>query len=381
MDFSWTNEQLDLKRAVIDFARSELNDSIIDRDREGTFSTEAWRRCGEFGIQGLPFPAAYGGGGSDLPTTILVMEALGYACRDNGLLFAMNAHMWSAIQPVLMFGTEEQKKKYLPPMCRGEMISGNGSSEPDTGSDVFAMKTLAVRKSDYYVLNGSKMFVTNAPMADVLVIYGTLDPSKKIGGLCAFLIHKGTPGFTISREIEKMGLRTSPMAEVVMEDCKVPVENRLGPEGAGMAVFSCSMEWERACILASCIGTMERQLEQCVAYSRTRRQFGKPIGSFQSVSNRIAEMKVRLETGRLLLYKIGWHLSQGRNAQMEAAMAKLYISESFVQSCLDAVQIHGGYGYTTEYEQERMLRDAIGSRLYSGTSEIQKNIIARLLGV
>ncbi len=380
MDFSWTNEQLDLKRAVIDFARSELNDSIIDRDREGAFSMEAWRRCGEFGIQGLPFPAAYGGGGSDLPTTILVMEALGYACRDNGLLFAMNAHMWSAILPILMFGTEEQKRKYLPPMCRGEMISGNGSSEPDTGSDVFAMKTLAVRKGDSYVLNGSKMFVTNAPMADVLVIYGTLDPSKKIGGLCAFLVHKGTPGFTISREIEKMGLRTSPMAEVVMEDCKVPVDNRLGAEGAGMAVFSCSMEWERACILASCIGTMERQLEQCVAYARSRRQFGKPIASFQSVSNRIAEMKVRLETGRLLLYKIGWHMSQGRNAQMEAAMAKLYISESFVQSCLDAIQIHGGYGYTTEYEQERMLRDALGSRLYSGTSEIQKNIIARLLG-
>ncbi len=381
MDFSWTDEQLELKNSVIEFARAELNGDIIARDRDGTFPFEAWRKCASFGIHGLPFPAEHGGGGSDLTTTILVMEALGYACRDNGLLFAINAHMWSAALPLLVFGTEDQKLRYLSRMCRGEIISGNGSSEPDSGSDVFAMSTTALRKGDRYLINGSKMFVTNAPLADVLIIYATLDPSRGIGGLCAFLVEKGYRGFSVGQPIEKMGLRTSPMSEVILQDCEVPAANRLGVEGAGMAVFNCSMEWERACILASCVGTMERQLEQCIAHARSRRQFGKPIGSFQSVSNRIAEMKVRVETGRLLLYKIGWLMKEGKKALMEAAMAKLYISECFVQSCLDAVQIHGGYGYTTEYEHERMLRDAVGGRIYSGTSEIQRNIIARMLGL
>lgn len=381
MDFTWSPAQLELKRAVDAFARKELNDGILERDRVGEFPLDAWRKCAAFGIQGLPFPAVYGGGDSDILTTVLVMETLGYACRDNGLLFAINAHMWSAGMPLHLLGTEEQKKRYLASMCRGEIISGNGSTEPDTGSDVFAMKTTAVRRGDRYILNGSKMFVTNAPIADVLVIYATLGPSRGIGGLCAFLVERGFKGFSLGKDISKMGLRTSPMAEVVLEDCEVPSENRLGSEGAGMAAFNCSMEWERACILASCIGTMERQLEECLAYARTRRQFGKPIGAFQSISNRIADMKVRIETGRMLLYKIGWLAREGRRAHLEATMAKLYISECFVQSCLDAVQIHGGYGYTTEYEQERMLRDAVASRIYSGTSEIQRNLIVRLLGL
>lgn len=381
MDFSWTPEQLELKGAVADFAREELNEGIVERDRAGDFALEAWRKCAAFGILGLPIPAAYGGGGSDIQTTILVMETLGRWCRDNGLLFAMNAHMWSAELPLLYFGTEAQKAKYLVPMCRGEIISGNGSTEPDTGSDVFAMKMSAVKKGGGYVLNGTKMFVTNAPMAEVLIIYATLDPSRGIGGLCAFLVEKGFRGFSLSKDIGKMGLRTSPMAEVILQDCEVPAGNLLGSEGSGMAVFNCSMEWERACILASCIGTMERQLAECVAYARKRRQFGNPIGSFQSVSNRVADMKVRVETGRMLLYKIGWLAAAGKKSHMEAAMAKLYISECFVQSCLDAVQIHGGYGYTTEFEHERMLRDSIASRIYSGTSEIQRNLIARLLGL
>ncbi|HKY34264.1 MAG TPA: acyl-CoA dehydrogenase family protein [Candidatus Polarisedimenticolia bacterium] len=381
MDFSWTDEQIELQRSVDEFACAELSGSVVESDAAGRFDLDGWRKCAAFGILGLPIPAAHGGSGADLLTTILVMETLGRRCKDNGLLFAMNAHMWSAELPLLVFGTEAQKDKYLGPMCRGEMISGNGSSEPDSGSDVFAMKTSARRRGDSYVLNGTKMFVTNAPMADVLVIYATLGSQRGIAGLCAFLVEKGFPGYSVGRDISKMGLRTSPMAEVILQDCVVPIENRLGPEGAGMAAFNCSMEWERACILASCIGAMERQLQECVAYSRARRQFGKPIGAFQSVSNRITDMKVRVETGRMLLYKIGALLGQGRRAPLEAAMAKLHISESFVQSCLDAIQIHGGYGYTTEFEHERMLRDAVASRLYSGTSEIQRNIIARHMGL
>lgn len=381
MDFDWSAEQMELKQAVSEFARNELNEGIPEADREGRFQMEAWRKCAEFGILGLPFPAAWGGGDGDILTTIMVMEALGHGCRDNGLLFAINAHMWSAAMPLWLMGTEEQKSRYLAPMCRGEIISGNGSSEPDHGSDVFAMTTRAVRKGDTYVLNGTKTFVSNAPMADVLILYATLDPAKGIGGLCAFIVEKGFSGFSVGKEISKMGLRTSPMAEVILEDCQVPAANLLGTEGSGMAAFNCSMEWERACILASCIGTMQRQLEQCVAYAKTRRQFDRPIGSFQSVSNRIADMKVRVETGRLLLYKIGWLARANRRAHLEAAMAKLYVSECFVQSCLDAVQIHGGYGYMTEYEQERMLRDAVASRIYSGTNDIQRNLIARHLGL
>jgi len=381
MDFSWSPEQIELKRAVEEFARNELNDAIIERDHRGEFSAKAWAACARFGIQGLPFPAEYGGGGSDILTTILVMEALGYACRDNGLLFAINAHMWSGALPLLVFGTESQKRRHLPPMCNGEIISGNGSTEPDSGSDVFAMRTTAEKRDGRYVLNGSKMFVTNASMAGLLIVYARLAGSRGIAGLCAFLVEKSFPGFGIGKEIEKMGLRTSPMSEVILQDCEVPEANRLGPEGAGMAVFNCSMEWERACILASNIGTMERQLESCVSYARSRRQFGKPIGSFQSVSNRIADMKVRIETGRMLLYKFGWLVHHGHKAHLEAALSKLYISEAFVSSCLDAVQIHGGYGYTTEFEHERMLRDSVAGRIFSGTNEIQKNIIARLLGL
>jgi hypothetical protein len=380
VDFSWTDEQLELKRAVYEFARGELNEGILERDAAGEFPREAWGKCAQFGILALPIPPPHGAG-SDLLTTLLVMETLGHACRDNGLLFAINAHLWSAEWPLAVFGTEPQKERYLGPMCRGEVISGNGSSEPDTGSDVFAMKTSAVRRGDRYLLNGSKTFVSNAPVADALIVYARLQGRQGIGSLCAFIVERGFPGLTVSRDISKMGLRTSPMAEVILENCEVPVNNRLGPEGAGMAVFNCSMEWERSCILASCIGTMQRQLEECTEYARTRRQFGQPIGAFQSVANRVVDMRVRVETGRLLLYRIGWLHRNGQRTPMEAAMAKLYISECFVQSCLDAIQVHGGYGYTTEFEQERMLRDAVASRIYSGTSEIQRNIIARHLGL
>ncbi len=225
------------------------------------------------------------------------------------------------------------------------------------------------------------MFVTNAPVADLAVVFATVDPSKGMWGITAFVIEKDTPGFSISRDIEKMGLRTSPMGELVLQDCFIPEENRLGPEGAGSRIFNHSMEWERSCILASHLGAMEFQLETCIQYARDREQYDQPIGKFQSVANRIVDMKVRLETARLLLYKVAWLKKIGQPAVMEAAMAKLYLSECFVQSGLDAIRTLGGYGYMTEFEVERDLRDAIGGVIYSGTSDIQRNIIARLLGL
>jgi alkylation response protein AidB-like acyl-CoA dehydrogenase len=254
-------------------------------------------------------------------------------------------------------------------------------TEPDTGSDAYNLRTRAVRTGDGYVLNGTKMFVSNAPVADMAVVFATIDPSKGMWGITGFLVDVGTPGFSISRSIEKMGLRTSPMGELILQDCFVPLESRLGPEGTGARIFNHSMEWERSCILAGHLGVMERQLERSIEYARERVQYHQPIGKFQSVANRIVDMKVRLETARLILYKVAWLKKMGKPTAMEAAMAKLYLSECFVQSGLDAIRTLGGYGYMTEFEVERDLRDAIGGTIYSGTSDIQRNIIARLLGL
>ncbi|MEO8198914.1 MAG: acyl-CoA dehydrogenase family protein [Gemmatimonadota bacterium] len=383
MDFSWSSEQLEFRQAVIDFAHKALQDDLISRDRTSEFSRRMWSRCGEFGIQGLPFPEEYGGAGSDILTTILAMEALGYGCKDNGLLFGLAAQMWSVQMPIFKFGSDAAKAKYLPLLNRGEWIGAHGMSEPDSGSDAFALRTTAERQGETYVLNGTKTFVSNGPAADLFLIFASMDRSKGFLGLTGFLVERSTPGLTVSKEIEKMGLRTSPMAEVVMDGCVIPLENRIGREGRGGAVFNDSMEWERGCILASYLGSMERQLETSIRYAQERRQFGHPIGQFQSVANKMVDMKVRMETARLILYKAAWSKQQGTGAHQgeDAAIAKLYLSEAWVKSCLDAVQIHGGYGFTTEYEVERDLRDSVGGTLYSGTSEIQRTLIARHLGL
>ncbi len=381
MDFSWSDEQLAYKRAVVGFAQKELRNGLMERDQKAEFSRENWNKCAQFGIQGLPFPETYGGANADILTTMLTMEGLGYGCADNGLIFAINAQMWSVQMPIFKFGTELQKQKYLPGLISGQIIGAHGMSEPDSGSDAYSMRTRAEKVDRGYVLNGSKTFVTNAPVADMAVVFATVDPKRGMWGVTGFVVDMGTPGFTVSRHIDKMGLRTSPMGELIFEDCFLPEENRLGPVGAGANIFKDSMEWERACILGSHIGTMELQLERSIAYARAREQFGQPIGKFQTVANRIVDMKVRLETARLLLYKVAWLRSQGKSATMEAAMAKLYLGEAFVQSGLDAIRTFGGWGYMTEFEVERDLRDALGGVLYSGTSDIQRNIIARYLGL
>jgi alkylation response protein AidB-like acyl-CoA dehydrogenase len=381
MDFSLTDEQMALQEAAIGFAQKELNEGLIERDKRGEFSHDNWRKCADFGLQGLPFPEEYGGGAADIMTTIVTMEGLGYGCRDNGLIFALNAQMWSVQHPIFTFGTEAQKQKYLPGLCQGKVIGAHGMTEPGSGSDAYSLRTRAEKRDAGYVLNGAKIFVTNAPHADLALIFATSNPDLGQWGVSAFLVERGTPGFEVSRDIDKMGLRTAPMGELILQDCYVPEENRLGPEGAGANVFNNSMEWERSSILATNIGAMQHQLEVCVAYARERQQFGQPIGKFQSVSNRIADMKVRLETARLMLYKVAWLKEMGKPAVLEAAIAKLYLSECFVQSSQDAIRVHGGYGYTTEFEVERDLRDSIGGTLYSGTSDIQRLIIANWLGL
>lgn len=379
--FDLTPEQQQLQTAAIDFARRALGREMRSRDREEQFSREDWQKCAEFGVQGMPIPKQHGGLELGILPLIAVMEGLGYGCRDSGLLFSLNAHLWTNSIPILLYGTDEQRQRYLPGLCNGDLIGANGASEPDAGSDIFAMRARAERVDGCYVLNGTKMFVTNAPVADLFVVYATIDPALGAMGVTAFILERDTPGLHIGAHMEKMGLRTSPMAEIALENCRIPIENRLGREGRGAEVFECSMEWERGCILASFLGVMRRQLERCITHVRSRKQFGQPIGKFQSVANRIVDMRVRLDACRPLVYRIGHLKQQNRKAILESSIAKLYVSEALVQSMLDAVQVFGGYGYMTEQEVERDLRDAVGSTLYSGTSEIQRNIIARHLGL
>jgi hypothetical protein len=376
-----SDEQLRLQDSAIAFARQALDYDVVAADATEQFNADAWRRCADFGVLAMPMPERYGGLGLGLSSLLAVMEGLGYGTRDQGLLFSLNAHLWTNSIAILRYGTEGQRARYLPGLCDGTLIGANAATEPEAGSDIFSLRTRAVRDGDSYVLTGAKMFVTNAQVADLIVAYATIDPALGPMGITGFIVERGTPGVTVSRRIHKMGLRTSPMGEVVFDEARVPVENRLGREGRGVDVFECSMEWERGCILASCLGVMRRQLEECVRHARERRQFGRPIGKNQSVANRIVDMRVRLETCRPLVYTIGALKDRDRPAMLEAAIAKLHVSRCFVESSLDAIQVFGGYGYMTEQQVERDLRDAVGSGLYSGTSEIQRNIIARALGL
>ena len=381
LDFSLSAEQEELTAAAAEFARRELDADLYRRDDAGEFSPDAWRACAKFGVQGLPVPAELGGGGADILTTVLVMEALGYGCHDNGLLFSLNAQMWSLQLPLVKFGSPGQQQAYLPGLVSGDLIGVHAMTEPDSGSDAFSMRTRAERRGGDYVLNGTKLYITNAPVADVVLVFA-VDPERpKMSATSAFLVDAGTPGFTVTRGLDKMGLRTSPMGEVVLEDCVVPASARLGSAGAGMAIFNSSMTWERACILASAVGAMRRQLEECVEYARVRRQFGQPIGKFQAVADKVAEMYLRVEAARLLVYQVAWLGQSGKSVLAEAAAAKLFTSEAWVASSLEAIQLHGAYGYMRESGVERDLRDAVASRIYSGTSEIQRVILARMLGL
>lgn len=381
MDFAFTPEQLAIRDAVARFAAKDLNADLQQRDKEQRFSRENWEKCAAFGIHGMPFPQEYGGQDADILTTMLAMEGLGLSCKDSGLIFAINAQMWAVQMPIWKFGSPEQKQRYLPDLCGGATIGAHAMSEPGAGSDTAAIRTTAVKRGDRWVLNGAKTFVTNAPIADVFIIFATTNPAHGFMGVTGFIVDKGTPGLRVGNPLDKLGLKTSPMGEVFLDNCELPLDALLGAEGGGAAIFSASMEWERGCLLASYIGAMERQIQTCVEYARTRRQFNKSIGKFQSIANKIVDMKVRMETSRLALYKVAWLKSAGQDAVLDAAIAKLHLSECWVQSCIDAIQIHGGYGYMTEFEIERDLRDSIATRIYSGTSEIQRNIIAARLGL
>ena len=381
MDFSWSAEQLEFHAAVAEFAAGTLNDDLATRTRDGVFRRDLWESCARFGLLGLPVPSEFGGTDQDLPTTVLAMEALGRGCRDQGLLFSLHAHLWAVVMPILGFADKQLRARLIPGLVDGSLIGAHAISEPEAGSNSFALNASAVQEGDHYILNGTKTWVTNAPIADVFVVFASVNRKRGMFGVTGFVVERGTPGLRVSAPFHKMGLTTSPMSEVILEDCRVPSSHRLGKEGQGAAIFNHSMVWERTCILASQLGGMEHQLERALQYAKEREQFGRPIGDFQLVASRLVEMKMRLETSRLLLYRTAWRHTRGEDTTMDAAMVKLYLSEAAVQSALDAIQIHGGNGYMTEFGVERDLRDAIGGRLYSGTSEIQRLVIARAMGL
>ena len=379
MDFALSPEQQSWHDRAAEFAKAQLNDDILERDAKAEFWREGWQRAAGFGVAGLPVPKEYGGQGLGLPETIAAMEGLGYGSQDSGLIFAMNATLWTNTIPILIYGTEAQKQRWLPGLCDGTYIGANGASEPEAGSDIFGMLATAVRDGDSWVINGRKIWVTAGPVADVYVCYASTDPSKGIMGITAFIIPRDAPGFRVVRTIPKMGVKTVPMGELALENCRIPLDSMLGREGRGAEVFNCSMEWERGAILAATLGTMRRQLERCCDYARKRKQFGQSISKFQAVSHRLALMKIRLETCRPLVYKIGWLKAQGKDATTESAIAKYHVSEAFVTNSLDAIRTFGAFGYITENLGEKDLRDSIGSLLYSGTNDIQLNLVAKSL--
>jgi len=383
MNFSWPPEYISYRQSVSDFASTTLAKGAFDRDQHQKFPADLWQKCADFGIQALSVTEEYGGPFPkvDLLRAMLAMEGLGYGCPDNGLAFGLNAQMWTVQVPINEFGSDAQKQKYLPAMVSGKIIGAHALTEPQSGSDVYSMQLTATANESGFLLNGKKHLITLAPACDVVLVFATTNPKLKQWGITAFLIDKNTPGFTISEKQNKMGMRAIPIGELNFDNCQLPAAALLGKVGMGFSILNHSLEYDRCCILASQLGAMQRQLEKTVDYAKSRQQFGQSIGKFQSVSNRIVDMKLRLETARLLLYKTAWLKQEGKNATMESALLKLYLSEAFVSSSLDAMRTFGGISYLSDHEVERDVRDAIGGILYAGTSDIQRNIVAKMMGL
>jgi alkylation response protein AidB-like acyl-CoA dehydrogenase len=376
-----TSEQLERYKAVLDFARTRLSPRAQERDAKAEFDRELWDAAAQYGLAGLPIPERWGGSGLDAVDTMLVVEALGKGCEDGGLVFSLCAHMFASAVPIWRSGSPEQHERYLREIASGSLICANGTTEPEAGSDIYAMKATARKDGGDYVLNGTKCFITNAPIADLFLIYAKTDPERGFLGVSAFIVPRDAAGLGVAREQSKTGLRTSPWGTIQLDDCRVPLQARVGPEGSGAALFGDSMIWERACLFAYYVGAMERTLERCIEHARSRKQFGHRLGSFQAVSSRIVDMKLRLETSRLLLYRAGELHRQGKRCDEAVALSKLWISEAALQSGLDAVQIFGGMGVVTETGIDALMRDAVPARIFSGSSEMQRAIIARMLGL
>ncbi|WP_432094674.1 acyl-CoA dehydrogenase family protein [Streptomyces sp. bgisy100] len=376
----WTREQRELREGLTPwFAR--LGEEHLRYDADAEFPRGPWAAAADSGLLGLPFDEEWGGLGQSLLTTMYMLEGLGYGCRNGGLNFSVTTHLASTGVPLQRFGSAETKRRYLPKVCDGSLIGAHAISEPDVGSDALNMRTSAVRDGDGYVLRGSKAFVSNGPVAGLVMVYARTDPTAGPLGLSVFAVERDTPGLEFGTPIAKMGLKSSPLCELFLDDCRVPASALVGRPGTGFLILDHVMKWEILCSFAVVLGEMRQRMERCVEYARKRTAFGQPIGDFQAVSHKIVDMKIGVETASKWLYDTAQKLTAGQSVTTDLAIAKRVVSEANLASALSAVQVFGGNGYTAEYGLEQELRNAVGGTIYSGTSEIQSSRIAAALGL
>ena len=382
MEFGFSEEQLMFRETVYRYAKKEIAPLCAEADLKSEFSREVWKKLGAMGLLGLPFPEEYGGQGADVVTCCLSSEALAHGGVDGGHLLALGAHTYLCADTIYQHGTDEQKRKYLPGLASGEKIGCMGLTEPNAGSDAASIQTTAVKKGDRWVLNGSKTFITNAPVADVCVVYATMDKSLKHGGITGFIAERGFPGFSTGKPFHKMGVRASATSEVFLENCEIPDENVLGQPGQGFAMAHQTLEWDRSALLAPVVGGVMQILEECARYANERVQFDKPIRSFQAVQRKIADIKTFMEVARLAVYRVASRKDAGHSLNhMEASIAKAFAGDWGLQAISEAVQIFGGYGLMHDYHAEWLFRDAKLAQIGGGTSEIQRLIISRLMSM
>ncbi len=375
MDFNLDDEQRQLLEAIRDFCEGEIAPKAEWRDREHRFEDGLITKLGEMGLMGMYVPTEYGGAGLDCVSYVAAVEELSRACAATGIL--MSAHHSLCVDPILNFGTEEQKRKYLPKLASGEWVGCFSLTEPGSGSDAGAARCMAVEKDDGWHITGTKNFVTNGAQAHVVVLFAVTDPDEPRHRLSAFIVEKGTPGFSLGKLEEKLGIRASSTAELIFEDCVVPKENLLGERGRGLRVALSTLDGGRLGVAAQAVGIAQAAFETARDYARERRQFGRPIADFQAIQNMLADMATGIAAARLLTRRGAWLKQHKRPYEAEAAMAKVFASEMASRVTNLAIQIHGGYGYCMDYPVERYLRDAKITELYEGTSEIQRLVISR----
>lgn len=378
MNFDLTSEQAMIKRTIREFAEEEVAPGAIERDKTKQFPTEIFKKLGELGMLGLPFPEEYGGAGADTISFAIVTEELSRACASTGITYS--AHISLGGAPINLFGTAEQKQKYLAPICKGESMGAFGLTEPNAGSDAGGTQTTAKEENGEYVINGSKCFITNASYAKHLALTAITGENNGIKEISAIIVPTDAAGFTVIDNYEKMGLNASNTTELVMENVRVPEENLLGKKGHGFKQFLITLDGGRIGIGAMAVGVAQAAYEKALQYAQERKQFGKSLSKFQAIQFKLADMAMKIELARNMVYKAAWLKDQGRPFSKEASMCKLYASEIAMEVADQAVQIHGGYGYMREYEVERYMRDAKLLEIGEGTSEVQRMVIARLIG-
>ncbi len=377
MNFQLSEEHDMIRKMVRDFARNEVAPTAAERDEQERFDRGLFTKMAELGLTGIPWPEEYGGIGSDYLAYCIAVEELSKVCASTGVM--LSAHTSLASWPIYKFGSETQKQKYLRPLAEGKMLGAYGLTEPGSGSDAGGMRTTAKLDGSDYVLNGSKIFITNGGEADVYVVFALTDPENKQKGTTAFIVEKDFPGFSVGKKEKKMGIRSSPTTEIIFEECKVPVENRLGAEGEGFKIAMMTLDGGRNGIAAQAVGIAQGALDAAIDYARERRQFGKPIAAQQGIGFKLADMATSIEAARLLTYQAAWRESNGLPYGKESAMSKLFAGDTAMKVTTEAVQIFGGYGYTKEYPVERFMRDAKITQIYEGTQEIQRLVISRLI--